>query len=146
MGTRLFPLERDALVKPPGLCPGFSFPAEEEMQANSGGKKQKEQKPCSGQTLPCINGNCDCEQNAVFDNAKPSRLRMQGDVFFLPVEFLEGHVLFGKADSGVGCQANEMEKKECFIHIKCPCGYILSTIQNSKTAAVSSQWQGRKWR
>jgi hypothetical protein len=89
----LFPLERDSLVKPPGLCPAFRLPAEEEMQTNSREKKQEEQEPCSGQTLPYINTNCDGKQNAVFDNAEPARLRMQGDVFFLPVEFLEGHVV-----------------------------------------------------
>jgi hypothetical protein len=44
--------------------------------------------------------NRDGEQHAVFDNPKPAGLRMQGDIFFLPVEFLEGYVLYGKATSG----------------------------------------------
>lgn len=87
----LLTLERDALVKPPGLCPGFGLPAEKEMQANAGEKKQEEQETCGGQTLPHINDNCDRKQNAIFDNAKPAGLRMERDVFFPAVEFLEGH-------------------------------------------------------
>jgi hypothetical protein len=65
------------------------------MQTNSCEKKHKEQEPYGTQTLPYIHANRDHEQNAVFDNAKPARLRMQGDIFFLPVEFFEGH---GRSD------------------------------------------------
>jgi hypothetical protein len=87
-----FPLERDTLVKPPGLCPRLRFPPEKEMQRNSREKKQKEQEAYRTPALPRIYPTCDCKQNAVFDNTKPARLRMQGDVFFLPVEFFEGHI------------------------------------------------------
>jgi hypothetical protein len=92
IGTKLFPLERDALVKPPGFRPRVGFPAEKEVQTNSCDKKHKQQEPYGTQTLARIHTNCDYEQHAIFDNAKPARLRMQGDIFFLPVEFLEGHV------------------------------------------------------
>jgi hypothetical protein len=61
------------------------------MQANSCGEKQKEQEACGSPTLPDIHANCDCEQNAVFDNPKPARLRMERDAFFPAVEFLECH-------------------------------------------------------
>ncbi|MEQ1520895.1 MAG: hypothetical protein ABL936_06460 [Aestuariivirga sp.] len=111
MGTKLLPLERNPLVKPPGLCPRLRFPAEKEMQTNPRDKKHKEQEPDCTPALPRIYNYSDDKQHAVFDNAKPARLRMQGDVFFLPVKFLEGHVLFVKVDSGVECQANEKDKK-----------------------------------
>jgi hypothetical protein len=91
---RLLAFERDTLVKPPGLCPGFGFPPEKEMQANSRDKKQKEQEPCDGQTLPCINAIRAREQHAVFDNAKPAGLRMERDVFFLPVKISESHIFW----------------------------------------------------
>lgn len=93
MVAKSFALERDSLVEPPGLRPSQRFPAEKEMQANRYEKKHKEQEPCGSQTLPNIHANRDGEQHAIFDNAKPAGLRMQGDMFFFPVEFLEGHVV-----------------------------------------------------
>jgi hypothetical protein len=63
------------------------------MRTNSGEKKQKEQEPYGTQTYPHIYPNCNYEQNAVFDDAKPARLRMQGDISFLPIKIFEGHVL-----------------------------------------------------
>jgi len=87
----LFTIERDTLVKPPGLLPGFGFPAEKEMETDSGEKKQNEQEASSSPTLPYINANRDCEQYTVFDNPKPAGLRMERDVFFFPIEFSEGH-------------------------------------------------------
>ena len=36
---------------------------------------------------------------------------MQGDIFFFPIEIFEGHILNGKAASGVEHQAEKMQKK-----------------------------------
>ena len=60
------------------------------MQTNSCEKKQKDQEPYRAQTHPRIYAQRDNEQNAVFDNAKPARLRMQGDVFFPSGRILSG--------------------------------------------------------
>ena len=92
MGSELFPLEWDSLIRPPGLCPRLGFPAKKEMQTNSRDKKQEEQETYSTPALPCIDANRDHEQHTVFDNAKPARLRMQGNIFFFPIEIFEGHI------------------------------------------------------
>ena len=62
------------------------------MQTNSPDKKQEEQEAYCTQTHPQIYTSCDSKQNAVFDNAKPARLSMQGDIFFLSIEIFEGHI------------------------------------------------------
>jgi hypothetical protein len=91
--NQLFSLKWNSLVETPGLCPRLGFPPKKEMQTDSREKKQKEQDSYCTPAHPRIYPTCDDKQYAVFDNAKPAGLRMQGYIFFLLVEFLEGHFL-----------------------------------------------------